>query len=135
MTLAERVARLEDELAYLRAIVDGGEAEAREAIMVVIGLLASFAANSGVLDYDRLIALLTEEVDPQPAVDDRTGMYVRGIRLILAYYRDFERDAREPSALDLDDLNADETRAFLRRAAATVELERGARSAEQRTAP
>ena len=135
MTLAEHVARLEDELAYLRDIVDGGEAEAREAIMVVIGLLASFAANSGVLDYDRLIALLTEEADPQPAVDDRTGMYVRGIRLILAYYRDFERDAREPSAPGLAHLSADETRAFLGRAAATVEFEPAARSAAPTTTP
>jgi hypothetical protein len=126
MALAERIAELEDEIDYLRAIVDGPEAHAREAIAGAVGLLGTYAARSGAFDLDGLIAFLTASYDPGLASDDRTGMLLHGIRLSLAHYRDLEAGASAVAESSVDSLTAGDQEAILRRAAALVAFDRDA---------
>lgn len=130
LTLAQRVYRMEADLAYLRAIVDGGEVQSREAVVAVIGLMASFVAKSGALDYDRLIAFLSDGTDQRPQPEDRTEMLLHGVRLILAYYRDLDKGTLKPPIPSPATLGADENGDILRRAFATLEFEREALIAE-----
>lgn len=133
MTLAERVRHLEEELEYTKAILDGSEAQTREAVVAVVGLLASFLAGGKALDYDGFLAFLAGTVDSDYRSEDHVGQLVHDLRRVMVFHRDLDAGTLGPHVPVSEALSADEIAAIRRRAEAQVALEKAAtRAAEGR---
>lgn len=103
MSTAERLRRLEDEMEYVKAIIDGSEAQTREAFTVVVGLLVAFLKGKGTLGYEELISFLAAASDPDYGTEDHSGRLIHETRWIVEFHKGLEagtlklrRAAQEP---------------------------------------
>lgn len=129
ITTAERVRRLEDELEYVKAIVDGSDMQTREAVVCVLGLLMAFLKQKGLLDHGELISYLAESADANEETEDHNGKLIHDVRRIVEFHRDLEAGTLKPYVPLRERLAADEIAAIRARAKAQVVFERAAKDA------
>lgn len=127
MTTAERVRQLEDEIEYLKAIVDGSEAQTREAVTCVLGLLMSFLKEKGALDYGELISFLAGAADPNEKSEDHNGRLIHDMRRMMEFHRDLETGQSKPHVPVGELLSDEEMAGITRRAYAQVAFEKVAK--------
>lgn len=88
MSLAERLSDLEQEVRYRAAILDGNEAETREATVTVFGLLIKYLSTKGTLDLADMAAFLATCADPDVATEDHNGRLIHQLRQTVEFHRD-----------------------------------------------
>jgi hypothetical protein len=124
MRTKERVERLESEVEQLKAIVDGGLEQAREATVMVTSMLVSHLFERLGLDHEETIALLAGAADPDYASEDHVGQYIHQMRRALEFQRDSGAQSLEGAERIEEALTLEERETILRRAQAQVAFEK-----------
>lgn len=132
MTTAERLRHLEDEIEWVKVILDGSEAQTREAVVVVGGLLVAFLKGKGLLDYDELITFLAEAAEPDYESEDHNGKLIHEMRGIVEFHKGLDAGTSKPRVPLDQQLTADEIAAIRTRAEAEVASERTANELKHR---
>lgn len=126
MSIAERLAHLENELEWLKATLDGSEEQTREAVATVTGLLMAFMAKKNVLDLGELAAFFAEAADPDRGAEDHNGQLVHDVRETVEFHRNLAAGTLKPYVPLKERMTADEIAGIRARAKARATFEREA---------
>lgn len=85
MTLERQVEMLAARIEYLQAIVDGSEAQTREAVGYLVGIVTRYLHEDGVIDHDRLRRYASTFEGDATDREDYLGQVVRLFGATLDY--------------------------------------------------
>lgn len=127
-SLTKSVENLESRIEYLAAILDGSEAQTREAVVVTVGLVFAFLFDKLKIDINEVITHLAESADPDYEAEDHNGRLIHSLRRNLEFHRDLAAGTAKTHVPITELLAPDELAAIVARAAAAVAFERAARA-------
>ena len=99
MSLDKRIRAIEDQLTYLQAIIDGSEAQAREATTYIISLLTQHLHEIGVIDAQALQAYLARFGGNTSDSEDHMGEYVRIFADMVGFHQRYPEDPVPPTGM------------------------------------
>ena len=123
MSTLERVRELEERVECLQAIVDGSEAQTREAVVGAMALIVGHLARKGALTYSEIIKDLNEAVDPDYLAEDHNGRLLHELRMCIAFHQNVDAGLATASVPVSELLSSVERQALVGRARAELAFE------------
>lgn len=98
MDTERRLQQLEDQVAYLGAIVDGGQEQSREATAYVVGIVTRYLHEKGLIDGAALRRYVSTFGGEESDTDDYMGDLVRRFGAMLDFQEHYPSEFQVPPA-------------------------------------